>query len=66
MERHTRDLDVELVVSNAVIGRVREEGRLVGLRLDRLQPGGEVHVKGRMQPITIWTAGQGSAAQRVL
>jgi hypothetical protein len=53
-------------VSNAVIGRVREEGRLVGLGLDRLKPGGEVHVKGRMQPITIWTAEQGSAARRVL
>jgi len=66
LERLTRDLDVELVVSNAVIGRVREEGKLVGLGLDRLKPGGEVHVKGRMQPITIWTAEQGSAARRVL
>ena len=56
LERLTRDLDVELVASDAVIGRVREEGRLVGLRLDRLKPGGEVHLKGRMQPITIWTA----------
>jgi adenylate cyclase len=66
LERLTRDLDVELVASDAVVGRIREEGRLVGLRLDQLKPGGEVHLKGRMQPITIWTAGRESTRPPVL
>lgn len=56
LERLTRELDVELVVSDAVVGRIRDEGRLVGLPLDQLKPGGEVHLRGRTQPITIWTA----------
>jgi adenylate cyclase len=58
LERLTRELDVELVVSDAVLGRIREEGSLVGLRLDQLELGGEAHLTGRMQPITIWTAGR--------
>ena len=56
LERLTRELDVELVVSDAVVARIREEGSLLGLRLDQLKPGGEVHLTGRMQPLTIWTA----------
>ena len=63
LERLTRDLGVELVVSDAVVGRIREVGRLVGLRLDRLKPGGEVHLTGRMRPITIWTAGRHSTVR---
>ena len=35
LERLTRELDVELVVSDAVVRRIREEGSLVGLRLDQ-------------------------------
>jgi adenylate cyclase len=54
LERLTRELDVELVVSDAVVDRLRGAS-LVGLRLDQLKPGGEVHLRGRMQPITIWT-----------
>jgi adenylate cyclase len=60
LERSTRELDVELVVSDAVVGRILEEGSLVELRLDQLKPGGEVHLTGRMQPITIWTGGRDS------
>ncbi len=56
LERLTRELDVELVVSDAVVRRIREERSLVGLRLDQLDPGGDVRLKGRVQPITIWTA----------
>jgi hypothetical protein len=36
---------------------------LVGLRLEQLKPGGEVHLTGRMQPITIWTAGRDSTGR---
>jgi adenylate cyclase len=63
LERLTRELDVELVVSDAVVARIREEGSLVGLRLDQLTPGGEVHLTGRMQPLTIWTAGRDSGIE---
>ena len=63
LERLTRELDVELEVSDAVVGRIREEGSLVGLRLDQLEPGAEVHLTGRMQPITIWTAGRDSTGR---
>lgn len=66
LDRLTRELDVELVVSEAVVDRIREEGSLVGLRVDQLKPGGEVHLKGRTQPITIWTAGQEWPRRRVL
>jgi len=60
LERLTRELDVELVVSDAVVRRIREEESLVGVRLDQLKPGGEVHLTGRTQPIAIWTAGRAS------
>ena len=64
LERLTRELDVELVVSDALVARILEEGSLAGLRLDQLKPGGEVHLTGRIQPITIWTAGPTSAPDR--
>jgi adenylate cyclase len=54
LERLTRELDVELVVSDAVVDRLRGAS-LVGLRLDQLKPGRAVPLRGRMQPITIWT-----------
>jgi len=63
LERLTRALDVELVASDALVGRIREEGSLIGLRLEQLKPGGEVHLAGRMQPITIWTAGRDSVGR---
>jgi len=65
LERLTRDLDVEMVVSDAVIARIRGDGSRVGLRLGQLKPGGEVHLTGRMQPITIWTAGRDSTGPSV-
>jgi len=54
LERLTRELDVEVVVSDAVVGRIRAGAA----RLGQLEPGGEVQLRGRMQPITIWTAGR--------
>ena len=63
LEHLTRAIDVELVASDGVVGRIREEGSLVGLRLEQLKPGGEVHLTGRMQPITIWTAGRDSTGR---
>ena len=53
-------IKIELVVSDAVVRRIREEGSLVGVRLDQLKPGGEVHLTGRTQPIAIWIAGRAS------
>src|SRR4029077_7828674 len=44
LERLTRELGVELVVSDAVVVRIREEGDPAGLRLDQLQPGGDVRL----------------------
>ena len=64
LERLTRELDVELVVSDAVVDRVHKEGSAVGLRLDQLKPGGEVHLTGRLQPISIWTGGSPEEVRR--
>ena len=58
LERLTRDLDVEIVASNDLVARVREEGPAAGAALDLLTPRGDVHVTGRRRPIRIWSAEQ--------
>ena len=56
LERLTRELDVELVVSDDVVTRIQQEGSPVDVRLGRLTRCGDVHLRGRVHPITVWTA----------
>ncbi len=56
LERLTRDLDVEIVVSDDLVVRIHDEGSPTDARLDGLTRYGEVHVAGRRRPITVWTA----------
>ncbi|PWU19049.1 MAG: hypothetical protein C5B48_14095 [Candidatus Rokuibacteriota bacterium] len=60
LERLTRELDVELVASQDLVAQISREGHVADLRLDRLRPGGQVHLTGRKRPIAIWTAGRDS------
>jgi len=62
LERLTRELDVEIVVSDELVARIRNEGSEADAPLDRLSPRGEVHVPGRVRPISIWTADRQHAA----
>ncbi len=56
LERLTRDLDVEIVVSDDLVVRIHNEGSATDARLDGLTRYGEVHLTGRQRPITVWTA----------
>jgi adenylate cyclase len=56
LERLTRELDVEIVVSDDLVTRIQKEGASVDARLDRLTRHGDVPLRGRVHPITVWTA----------
>jgi adenylate cyclase len=56
LERLTRELDVEIVVSDDVATRIQKEGSPVDAQLGRLTSCGDVHLRGRVRPITVWTA----------
>jgi len=62
LERLTRELDVDIVVSNDLVTRVREEGAGADAALDLLTPRGNVHVAGRRRSIRIWSADRGQLA----
>jgi adenylate cyclase len=55
LERLTREIDAQIVVSDELVTRVRAEGAAADGLLDRLTRHGEVRVAGREQPVTIWT-----------
>jgi adenylate cyclase len=55
LERLTRDLDAEIVVSDELVARIHDEGSTAGA-LDRFTSHGDVHVTGRRQPIRVWIA----------
>ena len=61
LERLTRELDVDIVVSNDLVMRVREEAD-ADAALDILTPRGDVHVAGRRRSIRIWSADRGQLA----
>jgi adenylate cyclase len=56
MERLTRDLDAEIVISDELLTRVRDEGTVARPHLDLFASRGDVHVTGRQRPIRIWSA----------
>ena len=56
LERLTREFDVEIVMSDDLVTRIHEESSAADLRLDGFVERGEVHVAGRLRPITVWTA----------
>lgn len=55
LERLTRDMDAQIVVSDELVTRVRAEGAEAAGLLDRFTRHGEVRVAGRDQPVTVWT-----------
>ncbi|HYB43394.1 MAG TPA: adenylate/guanylate cyclase domain-containing protein [Candidatus Methylomirabilis sp.] len=54
LERLTREIDAQIVVTDELVVRVRDEGTADGL-LDRFAPRGEVSVAGRDRPVSVWT-----------
>jgi adenylate cyclase len=55
LERLTRDLEAEIVVSDDLVARAQDEDS-AGAALDLFSPRGDVHVTGRQRPIRIWSA----------
>ena len=55
-ERLTCKLDVEIVVSDDLVTRIQKECSPVDAQLGRLTLCGDVHLRGRVRPITVWTA----------
>lgn len=55
LERLTRDMDAQIVVSDELVTRVRAEGAETAGLLDRFTRHGEVRVAGRDQPVIVWT-----------
>jgi adenylate cyclase len=55
LERLTRELDAQIVVTDELVTRVRVEGAAADGLLDRFKRHGEVRVAGRDQPVTVWT-----------
>jgi adenylate cyclase len=61
LERLTREFDVETVVSDDLVTQVQKEGSLVQALLSRFTRCGDVHVRGRVRPLTLWTASASTA-----
>jgi len=55
LERLTRELDAQIVVTDELVTRVRAEGMAADGLLHRFALRGEVRVAGRNQPVTVWT-----------
>ena len=55
LERLTRDIDAQIVVTDELVTRVRAEGMAADGLLHRFALRGEVRVAGRNQPVTVWT-----------
>jgi adenylate cyclase len=55
LERLTRELDAQIVVTDELLTRVRAEGAAGDGLLHRFTRRGEVRVAGRDQPVTVWT-----------
>ena len=53
LEEMTRELDVDVIASNDVIARARQGG--AGVIFDGLEEGAQAVVRGRDDPIAIWT-----------
>ena len=55
LERLTREMDAQIVVSDQLVARVRDEGAGVDGLLDPFARRGEEYVAGRVRPIAVWT-----------
>ena len=55
LERLTREMDAQIVVTDELVARVRAEGTAADGLLDSFKCHGEVRVAGRDQPVTVWT-----------
>jgi adenylate cyclase len=56
LERLTREFNVEIVVSDDLVTQIQKEGSPLDAQLGRFTPCGDVQVRGRIQPIAVWTA----------
>jgi adenylate cyclase len=56
LERLTREIDAQIVATDALVTRVRAEDIAGGELIESFTPRGEVHVTGRVQPVAIWAA----------
>jgi adenylate cyclase len=56
LERLTREFDVEIVVSDDLVTQIYEEGSPADALLRRFTRCGDVQVRGRRRPVTLWTA----------
>jgi len=61
LERLTREIDAQIVVTDALVARVRAEGPAADALLAGFTPRGTVPVTGRVQPVTIWAAARPAA-----
>jgi adenylate cyclase len=61
LERLTRELGVEIVVSDDLVTQIQKEGSPAQARLGRFTRCGDVHVRGRVRPLTLWTASASTA-----
>jgi len=50
------ELDVEIVVSDDLAPQIHKEDSPVEALLSRFTRCGDVHVRGRVRPLTVWTA----------
>ena len=56
LERLTREFDVEIVVSDELVARTQTEGSTFERLGSFKRCSDDVHVRGRVRPITVWTA----------
>src|SRR6266851_999419 len=59
LERLTREIDAQLVITEELVTQVRAEGMSADGLLDPFTRHGEVRVAGRDQPVTVWTVRRG-------
>jgi adenylate cyclase len=65
LERLTREIDAQIVITDELVTRVRAEGVPADGLLDPFTLRGEVRVAGRDRPVTVWTVGRGVLASAV-
>ena len=58
LERLTREMDAQIVVTDELVTRVRAESAAADGLLDRFTRHGEVRVAGRDHSVTVWTVGR--------
>ena len=59
LERLTREIDAQIVITDELVSQVRAEGTAADGLLDPFTCRGEVRVAGRDQPVTVWTVTRG-------